>query len=590
MALAVPLSAGDSGFAPLPPEHPWSGASESLAIAPGEPWATPFEDSGQVASPDYEDTMAWLGSLAEAAPEISIVPIGKSPEGRDLVFVIASKEGASTPEDLAANGRPTLLAQAGIHSGEIDGKDASMMLLRDMTVRGTKRELLDKANLIVLPIFSVDAHERRSAYSRMNQRGPEIMGWRTNARNLNLNRDYAKLDTPEMQAVVMALGGWPIDLYYDLHVTDGADYQYDITYGWSGPHAWSPSIANWLDETLRPAADAALSAAGHIPGPLIFQVDKLAPEKGIWGWTASPRFSNGYGDLRHLPTVLVENHSLKPFRQRVLGTYVILEETLRVLGEHGEGLKAAALEDRSRRVAELPLGFIAGADEPETVEFLGIEVKGRESGITGDLVAEYNGTPIILDVPVTARTMPNDLVRRPAAYWVPPSWPEVIKRLGVHGIEMERIEQPRILDLEFYRLREPELASEAYEGHVRVTAASSVERLETTFPAGSVRVPTDQPLGDLAMHLLEPQAGDSFFQWGFFLEILSRTEYAEAYAMEPLAQQMLEEDPELKAEFEKRLEEDEAFRNDPRARLYFFYEKTPYYDQRYLLYPVAREP
>jgi hypothetical protein len=423
----------------------------------------------------------------------------------------------------------------------------------------------------------------------MNQRGPEIMGWRTNARNLNLNRDYAKLDTPEMQALVRALNRWPIDLYYDLHVTDGADYRYDITYGWNGRHAWSPSISTWLDEVLQPAADKALSQAGHIPGPLIFQVDKLKPEKGILIWTASPRFSNGYGDLRHLPTVLVENHSLKPFRQRVLGTYVLLEETMRLLGEHGQKLRAAVEEDRSRRAPELAMSFASADDDPPTIEFQSIEVRARESEITGEPVAEYTGNPITLEVPAATRNQPDVTVSRPAAYWVPPTWPEVIGRLEIHGIEMERIDEARRLELETYRLVEPELATEAYEGHVRVTAELLVDRQEVTYPPGSVRISTDQPLGDLAMHLLEPASGDSFFQWGFFHEILSRTEYAEAYAMEPLAQQMLEADPALKAEFEKRLQDDEAFRNSARERLNFFYEKTPYYDQRFLLYPIARE-
>ena len=588
--LTVGLSATETGKAPLPPEHPWSGTSEALALAPEEEWATPFESSGQVASPPYAETMDWLERLAEAAPEISIVRIGKSPEGRDLIFVIASKEGASTPQALRAKGRPTLLAQAGIHSGEIDGKDASMMLLRDMTVRGTKRELLDRANLIVLPIFNVDGHERRSEFSRMNQRGPETMGWRTNARNLNLNRDYAKADTPEMQALLRALNEWPIDLYYDLHVTDGADYQYDITYGWNGLHAWSPAIAGWLEEVLEPAAHAALSRAGHIPGPLIFQVDKLEPEKGIWSWTATPRFSNGYGDLRHLPTVLVENHSLKPFRQRVLGTYVLLEETLKILGQNGGDLRDATEEDRAQRLGTLTLGFKADDGETPTMEFLGIDMAVRVSEITGETVPEYSGEPVTIEVPVATKTAPDVTVSRPTAYWIPPTWPEVIERLHIHGIEMERTDEERRLTLDAYRLTDPTLAGEAYEGHVRVSAGLTVERREMIYPPGSVRVPTDQPLGDLAIHLLEPAAGDSFFQWGFFHEILSRTEYAEAYAMEPLAQQMLEADPQLRAEFEKRLENDEAFRDSARDRLNFFYEKTPYYDERYLLYPIAREP
>jgi hypothetical protein len=589
LTMTIAATVAVAELAPLPPELPWSGSSEDVVVEPGGSWSTPFEDSGQLESPDYGETMDWLERLAAEAPEVSIVSIGRSGEGRGLVFVVASKEGAATPGELAANGKPTLLAQAGIHSGEIDGKDAAMMLLRDLTVRGTLKSLLERVNLIVFPIFNVDGHERRSEYSRMNQRGPKVMGWRTNARNLNLNRDYAKLDTPEMRALVVALDRWPIDLYYDLHVTDGADYQYDITYGWNGRHGWSPAIATWLDEVLRPAADRALVDAGHIPGPLVFLVDKLDPGRGMWDFTASPRFSNGYGDLRHLRTVLVENHSLKPFRQRVLGTYVLLAETLRVLGESGDDLRRAIAIDRARRPRELALGF-GRADEPApTIEFLGIGVEARESEIFGDSVPVYTGQRITLDMPVLSRRVPDPVVSRPVAYWIPPAWSEVIERLGAHGVEMERLDEERRVSVERYRLRGVDLADEPYEGRVRVEARVVVEEGEATFPAGSVRIATDQPLGDLAVYLLEPRAADSFFQWGFFLEILTRTEYAESYAMEPLARRMLDADPELRSEFEELLEKDEDFRKSSSDRLRFFYERTPYWDDRYLLYPVARE-
>jgi hypothetical protein len=324
----------------LPPELPWNGKSQSLIASKNDPWITPAEQSDFTRTPRYDETMKWLQRLAAAAPELKMVSLGKSSEGRDIWMVIASKEHAFTPAALRATGKPILLAQAGIHSGEIDGKDAGMMLLRDMTVAGKKRGLLDKVNFLFVPILSVDAHERFSAYSRINQRGPIEMGWRTNARNLNLNRDYTKLDTPEMQAMIRALNEWDPDLYFDIHVTDGADYQYDITCGYNGKHGYSPAIAAWLDEAWQPTIERDLKMMGHIPGPLIFAANWRDFQQGMVDWTASPRFSNGYGDLRHLPTVLVENHSLKPFKQRVLGTYVMLPMAERMLAEDAQ-LQAA---------------------------------------------------------------------------------------------------------------------------------------------------------------------------------------------------------------------------------------------------------
>ncbi|NJL28553.1 MAG: M14 family metallopeptidase [Thermoanaerobaculia bacterium] len=315
---------GAAETAVLPPELPWTGQSRALVAAAGDPWITPAEASGLTTTPSYDETVAWLRRLVAAAPELEMVSLGKSWEGRDVWMVIASSDRAFSPGALARTGKAIVLAQAGIHAGEIDGKDAGLMLLRDLTVGGSKRALLDKAAFLFVPILNVDGHERASRWARMNQRGPERMGWRTNARNLNLNRDYAKLDTPELRAVIAAINAWQPDVYVDLHVTDGVDYQYDITWGATGPHAWSPKIAGWLEDVLRPALDRDLEAMGHVPGRLVFPIDATDVGKGLWDWTATPRFSDGYGSARHLPTILVENHSLKPYPQRVLGTYVWL--------------------------------------------------------------------------------------------------------------------------------------------------------------------------------------------------------------------------------------------------------------------------
>ena len=363
----------DPWAAPLPPAPPWDGKSQALIVSGDDPWVTPAERTGLTATPGYDETVAWLQRLVTAAPQLSMVSLGVSPEGRDIWMVIASAEGAFTPAALKATGKPTLLAQAGIHAGEIDGKDAGLMLLRDLTVRGTRARLLKGANFLFVPILSVDGHERSSPYGRVNQRGPVETGWRTNARNLNLNRDYAKLDTPELQAVVRAINQWDPDLYLDIHVTDGIDYQYDITFGYTGQHGLSPSIAAWLDKRLTPALNKDLAAMGHIPGPLIFAVDNRDPSKGIVAWTAGPRFSTGYGDARHLPTVLVENHSLKPYKQRVLGTYVLLEGSLRTLARYAGSLRRAIIADRTRTPELVPLTWQAPQAEPEQVEFLGIQ-------------------------------------------------------------------------------------------------------------------------------------------------------------------------------------------------------------------------
>ncbi|HEX6088421.1 MAG TPA: M14 family metallopeptidase [Thermoanaerobaculia bacterium] len=571
----------------LPPLIPWNGASRALMLPATDPWVTPSEVSGLTTTPRYDETVAYLNRLVKASPQLKMVSLGKSAEGRDVWMVIASKERAFTPEALRKTGKPLVFAQGGIHAGEIDGKDAGLMLLRDLTVRGTKRELLDRVNLLFVPIFNVDGHERVSKYSRINQRGPEVSGWRTNARNLNLNRDYMKADAEEMQAMIRALVAWQPDLYIDLHVTDGADYQYDITYGWNGSAGHSPAIADWLDRVFRRPVDAHLRAQGHIPGPLIFTDDPLA---AVGAGQADPRLSNGYGDARHLPSILVENHSLKPYDQRVLGTYVFLEQTLRTVGAEAASLRSAVAADRARKPVSVPLSWKVPANAPkEEVEVLGVESRFTLSPVSGDVRREWLGRPVMQRAPFQRATEVATSVKPARAYWVPAAWRDVIAKLDLHGIPYEKIQEPREVDVTMVRLLEPKFGAAQFEGHVRVTATEKPERRRERFPAGSVRVSTDHHLGSLVTLLLEPSSPDSLFQWGFFNSILAPTEYVESYIMEPMAAAMLAEDPKLAEEFRMKIGSDAAFRGDPRARLQWFYERTPWYDERARLYPVGRE-
>jgi Zinc carboxypeptidase len=586
---ASALLARPESEAILPPVAEWSGASRAHIVPATDPWITPAERSGLTETPRYEETVAWLRKLVAAAPELRLLSLGKSPEGRDLWLVIASREGANSAAELRANGRPTLFAQAGIHAGEIDGKDAGLMLLRDLTVRGTEKDLLERANFVFVPMLNVDGHERFSPFTRINQRGPVAAGWRTTAKNLNLNRDYAKLDAPETRMLVRALADFAPDLYFDLHVTDDTDHQYDITFGTNWPMATSVAIADWLERVFRPAVSADLRAMGHVPGPLIQLVDALDPAKGIYGSYGPPRFSTGYGDVRHLPTVLVENHSLKPYAQRVLGDYVLLKSALRLLGREGDALRRAVREDQHRRVDELVLNWQAPEKPTREIELLGIEWRVTPSPVSGGMRLQYTGRPETRRAAVYDATVAGAKARRPLAYWVPPTWPEVIERLRWHGIHLEPQEQARTVAVEMHRVRDLTVAERSFEGRVGASAQFDVVRRDELYAAGSVRVPTDQPLGDLAMALLEPAAPDSFFAWGFFHEVSQPTEYVEAYVMEPMAERMLVADAALRAAFEKKLAADPDFAKDPRARLQWFYERTPFVDERAGLLPIGRE-
>ncbi|MCJ7467631.1 MAG: M14 family metallopeptidase [Maribacter sp.] len=597
----------------LPPAIEWHGKSELVIADSNNRWLTPSERSDFETTPTYNETINWFEKLTAASPLLHMVSIGKSVEGREIYMIIASTEKNTTATSLKKSNKPLLLVQAGIHSGEIDGKDAGMMLLRDIAF-GDKKTLLDKVNFLFIPILSVDAHENSSSYNRPNQRGPENMGWRTNAQNLNLNRDYAKLDTQEIRAVVQVMNEYDPSMYMDIHVTDGADYQYDITFGGVDLQGNSPGISKWLETIYKPEVDKDLSNNGHIPGPLLNALNGIDFSQGNVWILGGPRYSDSYGNLRHMATLLIENHSLKPYKQRVLGTYILLESTLKLLAIEGQTLKEIIKTDKATRSASFPLAWkvpqmkeaidyesiaqLQSADNdvtpPDSLLFLGIKSRIQKSPITHADYITWLGQPETMKVADYKATEPIDFIIRPKGYWVPAFCDEVIARLKLHGIEMVTIPEAREVKVEMYRIENPKIENEShkampYEGHMQVSGNPKSEIRNEIFPSGSVYISTDQPLGDLAILLLEPNSKDSFFSWGFFLSIFQRTEYIEGYVMEPMAESMLEASPELKQEFRQKMEQDKEFANDPDAILTWFYSKTKYYDDRYLLYPVGRE-
>jgi len=607
LLLAVSFSKAQSI---LPPVIDWHGKSESLIAKASDPWITTAEKTNFNSTPGYAETMDWLKKLTYASPFLKMVSIGKTVEGRTIYMIIASTEKIKTAVSLQKSGKPLFLAQAGIHSGEIDGKDAGMMLLRDIAM-GNKKSLIDKVNFLFIPILNADGHERSSPYNRPNQRGPQNMGWRTNAQNLNLNRDYAKLDTREIRSVINVINEYNPSLYMDIHVTDGADYQYDITFGGLGKQGYSVNIGDWLENQFKPFVDKSLQDKGHIPGPLLNAFNERDFSEGNIIVTGGPRFSDSYGDLRHMPSILVENHSLKPYKQRVLGTYVLLESTLQFLAIQGKTIRKLTDMDKSFRSDSLPMEWKVPqmknrisidsktseqnnlAPAPDSIRFLGIASTLQQSSVTHSGYVEWQGKPVSMNIANYLSTEAFQFVKRPKGYWVPAACEEVINRLALHGIQMTTIAQPREEKVSMYRINEYQFGNEngeakPFEGRMQVNATTTAEMHTQLFPAGSVFISTDQPLGDLAMLLLEPSSKDSYFSWGFFNAVFQRTEYMEAYVIQPMAKKMLEDSPALQKEFEEKKAKDAKFANDPFAILTWFYSKTKYYDERYLLYPVGR--
>jgi hypothetical protein len=580
------LSASMAYDSHLPPLLPWQGQSVSLMQQQG-PLTTDFELSAGTHSPNYSDTMAFVDRLVAANPtQFKAQTIGYSNSQRAIKMLVASEQGLFEPTQIAHSTKPTLLIQAGIHAGEIDGKDAMFMLLRDIAT-GKRRDILANVNLLFIPILNVDGHERSSGFNRINQRGPAKMGFRTNANNLNLNRDYTKLDTPEINSVLKVINQYSPNLYIDVHVTDGADYQYDVTYGYNPVFASeSPAVSDALNQYFKPVIDDKLTAHGHIPGPLVFVMDKRDFKQGLAGWVATPRYSNGWGDLASLPTILVENHSLKPYKQRVLGTYVFLDGAISAITQHSEKLLTAVKKEQAFVPKQLIVkrGY---AKQPNNIAFKGIRYSSTMSELSGQNEVKYLGEKHdYANLPIYWQKEVLHTVTMPKAFFIPPVYGDIVAKLKLHGVNVTQLEGAHTQPLKQAKVTHYEFANAPFEGRFRVSAEFTYQPATNVDLTGWYRVNTQQPLGELAAHLLHPEAPDSFFAWGEFNTIFQRTEYMENYALLPYARNMLKDNPKLALEFDKKISQDDAFAKDADARLNWLYEHSPFYDQAYLKYPI----
>jgi hypothetical protein len=562
------------------------------SIAPE--WQTPAEKTDYRETPTYDDTIKYSKRLAEASPLIEYTPFGLSGEGRDLPLLIASKGGAFTPDQARKAGKAVVLVQACIHSGEPDGKDAGLALLRDIAIAGMYPGLLKNVVLLFIPIYNCDGHERSSPYNRINQNGPADMGWRATTTNQNLNRDYMKADTPETRAWLSLWNRWNPDLFIDCHVTDGADYRSVITYHFEHHVGINKDVLFWEREVFVGRVAPATEAAGSVISWYLEFSDNRDYSLGIRDFNGSPRFSTGYVPLRNRPAILIETHMLKDYRSRVIGTYDFLRFVLEEVNREPQRLLNAvqAADEEARSLSQdvsrrFPIDFEL-TDEAVPYPLKAVEARTEESEVSGDIRVVFGTQPLDLTVPMYNSFRVKTDVLVPRYYIVPPQWHEVIEVLETHGLRMQRSSEPMTIEMESYRFSEVRFLPGPFEGRFMPKVQAELITEQRTFARGSVLVPLDQPLAKLAINLLEPEAPDSLLSWGFFNAIFEQKEYGESYILEALAREMMADDPKLREEFEERLVNDAEFAASPAERLHFFYRRSKYWDPYMNVYPVGR--
>lgn len=589
LVLVVTLGLGAGGVPGEPAAEPQAPAD----------WQTDFERSGGTATPRYAETVAYCRRLAAASPWVKFTRFGSSPQGRDLPLVIVDRQGHFTADAVRRSGNLVLLVQACIHAGEVEGKDAGLMLIRDLAIRRDPAGLLDHVTLLFIPIFNTDGHERFGPFHRPNQIGPLEMGWRTTARNLNLNRDFLKADAAEMQAWLKLFTAWLPDFFVDVHTTDGADYQYPLTYSLELYGNLDSEVTAWTKAYLQEATRR-MAAAGMPIAPYLAFKNWDDPRSGLQASVALPRFSIGYAAIQNRPALLIETHSLKTYATRVRAAYEMLRLTLALANERHGDLQAAVAQADARcastrfRASPLPVEFKA-TEKSTLFDFLGVDYEVVKSDLTGGDWVKYGDKPVTLKVPYFDDIVPTTRVSLPLAYLIPPEWDEVLARLGLHGVTVSRLSRETTVKVRTYRFQDVsfvsggsrESRSVPYEGRQMCRFVTETRQEERTFPAGTAIVDTAQRTARVIAHLLEPQAPDSFVHWGFFNAIFQETEYVEGYVIEKLARQMLAADPALRLAFAKAQEQSQELRTNPAAIRKWFYQRTPSFDQRFNAYPIG---
>lgn len=574
----------------------------TASVAPAQPTTpvppdhrTQAELDGFRSTASLADTVTFLKRLEATSPYLSVGTFGRSGEGRPIPYVVVSREKAFSPADVRAaraKGKPVVLLVSGIHSGEIDGKEASSILLREIAL-GNRREILAAITLVVVPVYNVDGHERVSPYNRPNQDGPvKGMGFRTTTAGLDLNRDALKAEASETRALLSLARDFAPDLVVDQHVTDGADVAPVLTVWYGAEPATPKPVGDWLDAVL-PKALGAVEAAGFPTGPYVEWVDPLDPAKGIDLGPSTPRYLTCYFPLRGVPAILVENHAMKPFATRVRGNSAFLDALLGEIARDPASL-VSAREKAREELRSAPVGspFVLDAEtdlsRPAEISFPAYAWRQETSLATGRPTLVYDRSkPVAVKMPIYRHAKAKVRTLRPAAYLVPAGWRGVAERLEAHGIPYARLDGERTLSVGTYRASRPKFAASSYQGRVRVSA-EIVRGTETRrVPAGSLYVPLDNELAGVAMQLLEPEGPDSLFAWGEWDSALEGKEYIEPRVLDPLAKELLEKDPKVAAEWAERLK-DPKFASDPRERMRFFWRRTPYWDESNGLLPVYR--
>ncbi|WP_026933683.1 M14 family metallopeptidase [Christiangramia echinicola] len=551
---------------------------------------TRFEKSGGTETGTYVEVIEFYNELADAYPSITVQEFGETDSGLPLHLIIYNKSGEQDLEKVRKS-NSIMLINNGIHPGESDGIDATMMLFRDLA--GDSIASPKNTIIATIPIYNVGGALNRNSTTRTNQNGPEEYGFRGNARNYDLNRDFIKADTKNAQAFYEIFHYLNPDVFIDNHVSNGADYQYSLTHLFTQHDKLGGNLGDYLQKKMMPALEDSLKTKDWDITPYV-NVFNEVPDKGFTQFMDSPRYSTGYTTLWNTLGMMVETHMLKPYDKRVMGTYELMRSMIKITD--AETLIIKDLRNQARRKyltdRSYPLKFEVDKEKPTKRNFKGFEGENLESEITEQERLKYDrDQPFTREIEYYDNFKVTEKIEIPRAYIIPQGWWQVIDRLKMNNIKMEALERDTLINVEAYRIEDFETSETAYEGHYLHKNTQVSKSIETIrFRKGDYLVTTFQDGARYLIETLEPSAVDSFFNWNFFDTVLQQKEGFSPYVFEDIAKELLENDPDLKSKFDSIKRRDADFRNDWYAQLDWLHKRSDNYEKAHLRYPIFRLP
>ena len=553
---------------------------------------TTFEESNGTATATYKETIEYYQQLADSYPEITLTEIGETDSGHPLHLVIFNTDGKTDINTIKNSPKNRVLINNGIHPGESDGIDASMMMLRDIVQSDSLKKSYKNTLINIIPIYNIGGALNRNSHTRVNQNGPKEYGFRGNAQNYDLNRDFIKQDTKNAVSFAQIFHTIDPDVFIDNHVSNGADYQYAITHLFTQHNKLGGALGKFIETQMRPALETSLIIK-RIPITPYVNVWGKTPREGWMQFFDSPRYSTGYTTLFNTFGMMVETHMLKPYKIRVEQTYALMHSMLEFTEERSADIKAL----RKNAVQEIlaketyPITFeINPKKEPVTIQFKGYQGTYIDSKITtGKRMFYDRSKPYLEPVDYYNEYRPKKEVTIPKAYILKNGWSKISERLDNNQIQYKKFDNDTIILSEYMRIEKYKTRKNAYEGHyLHYDTEVSKDIVEQQFFKGDIYIPTQQKGIRYIIETLEPEATDSFFNWNFFDTILQQKEGYSAYVFEDIAEQFLKDNPEIQKEFEEKLKNDQNFAKSPRAQLNFVFGKSPYYEKAHLLIPIFK--